>query len=445
MNASVSPFPQASAEDGHAVLDPASYAAWDPVLDLFDKLRAQGPVIRVDTPTGEHDPFWLVTGYDEVMKVSKDNATYLNAPRPTVFTNKQGEQFARAITAKQGDESPNLVSSLVSLDAPKHPKLRRLTQDWFMPKNLRNIEAAIRELAVKTADRFVSAGKGGPGEDKIVDFVPLVAAPYPLHVVMQILGVPEEDEPRMLFLTQQMFGGQDEDLNKSGLASLTPDQIFQIVQGAVADFEAYFEGLAAQRRASPTEDVATILATAMIDGEPITARDRAGYYIIVAAAGHDTTSASTAGAMLALARDPEQFARVKADRSLVSGIVEEAIRWTTPVQHFMRTAAEDTELGGVKIAKGDWLMLSYVAANHDPAQFENPRKFDAAREANRHAAFGAGAHQCLGLHLARLEMRLLFEALLDRIERVELAGEPKRAKSTFVGGLKTLPLRVTAS
>ena len=261
---------------------------------------------------------------------------------------------------------------------------------------------------------------------------------------MQILGVPEEDEPRMLMLTQQMFGGQDEDLNKSGIASLTPDQITAIVVGAVADFTAYFESLAARRRAEPTGDVATLLANAVIDGAPLSPLDLAGYYIIIAAAGHDTTSASTAGAMLALAQDPEQFARVKADRSLVPGIVEEAIRWTTPVQHFMRAAAADCEIAGVKIAKGDWLMLNYVAANHDPAQFENPRKFDASREANRHAAFGAGAHQCLGLHLARLEMRILFDALLDRLESVELAGEPKRAKSTFVGGLKTLPLRFRA-
>ncbi len=421
------------AELAHAVLAPESYAAWTPLLDLFDQVRAESPVRRIESPTGDFDPFWLVTGYDEVMKVSKDNAGFLNAPRPSVFTNKQGEVFARQITAAQGEESPNLVSSLVALDAPKHPKLRRLTQDWFMPKNLRTIEAAIRKLAAKTVERFVNAGPEA-------DFVPLVAAPYPLHVVMQILGVPEEDEPRMLFLTQQMFGGQDEELNKSGMAGLAPEQIFQIVTGAVKDFEAYFEGLADQRRAQPTSDVATLLAQA-----DISAQDRAGYYIIIAAAGHDTTSASTAGAMLALAQDPEQFVRVKADRSLVPGIVEEAIRWTTPVQHFMRTASEDTELGGVKIAKGDWLMLNYVAANHDPAQFENPRKFDAARAHNRHLSFGAGAHQCLGLHLARLEMRLLFEALLDRIESVELAGEPKRAKSTFVGGLKTLPLRFTAS
>ena len=438
MNTATITAPTASPADAIAVIDPQSYADWDPVLDLFDRLRSESPLTRIESPTGEFDPFWLVTGYDAAMQISKDNAGFLNAPRATVFTNKTGEAFARQITAQQGEESPNLVSSLVVLDAPKHPKLRRLTQDWFMPKNLRTIEAAIRELAARTVDKLVQAGPEA-------DFVQLVSAPYPLHVVMQILGVPEEDEPRMLFLTQQMFGGQDEDLNKSGLASLSPEQILQIVTGAVKDFEAYFEGLAAQRRANPTADVASILANGEIDGQPLTPRDLAGYYIIIAAAGHDTTSASTAGAMLALARDPEQFARVKADRNLVPGIVEEAIRWTTPVQHFMRTAAHDAVVDGVPVKAGDWLMINYVAANHDPAQFENPRKFDAARANNRHLAFGAGAHQCLGLHLARLEMRILFDALLDRIDSVELAGEPKRAKSTFVGGLKTLPLRFSAS
>jgi cytochrome P450 len=434
--------PVASREDAHAVIDPNSYASWTTALDLFDRLRTTSPVVRIECPADlapelQHDPFWLVTGYDDVMRISKDNATFLNAPRPTVFTNRSGEALARRITGEQGDESPNLVQSLVTFDGRHHAQMRRLTQDWFMPKSLRAIEAAIRELAHKTVERFVVAGPEA-------DFVPLVAAPYPLHVVMQILGVPEEDEARMLFLTQQMFGGQDEDLNQSGIASLTPEQITQIVLGAVADFTAYFEGLAAKRREVPTGDVASILANAQIDGAPLTPLDLAGYYIIIAAAGHDTTSASTAGAMLALARDPEQFALVKADRSLLPNIVEEAIRWTTPVQHFMRMANEDVELSGVKVAKGDWLMINYVAANHDPAQFDNPRKFDVTRDQTRHLAFGAGAHQCLGLHLARLEMKLLFEALLDRIDSIELAGEPRRAKSTFVGGLKTLPLRFTA-
>ena len=426
--------PVASAETALAVIDPKAYAAWDPLLDLFDSIRAETPVLRIESPSGDHESFWLITRHDDVMRISKDNVAFLNAPRPSVFTNKAGEALARSITGG----SPNLVQSLVSLDAPKHPKLRRLTQEWFMPKNLRLIEADIRALAKRTVDKLVEAGPEA-------DFVPLVSAPYPLHVVMQILGVPEEDEPRMLFLTQQMFGGQDEELNKSGIANLSPQQITEIVLGAVKDFTAYFESLAAKRREAPTGDVATILANGTINDAPLDPLDLAGYYIIIAAAGHDTTSASTAGAMLALARDPQQFATVKADRSLVAGIVEEAIRWTTPVQHFMRMANEDVELSGVKIAKGDWLMMNYVAANHDPQQFDNPRKFDATRDHNRHLAFGAGAHQCLGLHLARLEMRILFEELLDRLDTVELAGEPKRASSTFVGGLKTLPLRFSAS
>jgi len=415
-----------------AVIDPASYAQWDGLLDTFDALRASTPVARV-TPQepGLFDPFWLVTRHEDVMRISKDNASFLNNPRPVVFSFNEAIEFSRAATG-----SNMLVDSLVVFDAPIHPKYRRLTQDWFMPRNLARIEGEIRALAARTVKRMIERGPE-------LDFVKEVSGPYPLRVVMQILGVPPEDEPRMQMLTQQLFGGQDKDLSGTGMANMTPQQVVALVAGAVASFEDYFAALAEARRAHPTDDVASVIANATVDGEPLPPRDMAGYYIIVATAGHDTTSASTAGAMQALSRDPAQFARVRADRSLLPGIVEEAIRWTTPVQHFMRTAARDVELGGQRIAAGDWLMLSYVAANHDPAQFTDPRRFDAARSPNRHLAFGAGAHQCLGLHLARLEMRLLFEALLDRVEAVEPAGEPQRASSTFVGGLKTLPVRIT--
>nr|WP_041686061.1 cytochrome P450 [Erythrobacter litoralis] len=414
------------------VIDPHSYAEWGSLLDTFDRLRAESPVAKiVPDEEGLFEPFWLVTRYEDVMRMSKDNRTFLNNPRPVVFSLNSAIEFSRAATG-----SDMLVDSLVVFDAPVHPKYRRLTQDWFMPRNLAKIEGEIRIIANRVVDKLLEAGPE-------LDFCKLVSAPYPLHVVMQILGVPEEDEPRMLMLTQQMFGGQDADLSGTGMENMTPEQVLQLVSGAVKSFEDYFAEIANQRRENPTDDVASVIANATVDGEPLPDRDMAGYYIIVATAGHDTTSASTAGAMQALAQDPEQWAKVKADRSLLPGIVEEAIRWTTPVQHFMRTAAEDTELGNQAIKKGDWLMMSYVAANHDPAQFENPRKFDAARSPNRHLAFGAGAHQCLGLHLARLEMRILFEALLDRVETVELAGEPKRSTSTFVGGLKTLPLRIT--
>ena len=417
-----------------AVIDPHSYAEWNGLLDVFDRIRSTTPIARVVPEVeGLFDPFWLVTGYDDVMRISKDNATFLNNPRPVVFSFRQAIEFSRAATG-----SNMLVDSLVVFDAPIHPKYRKLTQDWFMPRNLARIEAEIRDLAHRTVDRMTAAGPE-------LDFVKEVAGPYPLRVVMQILGVPAQDEPRMQMLTQQLFGGQDKDLSGSGMDQMTPEQVVQIVAGAVKTFEDYFAGIAEDRRRNPTDDVASVIANALVDGEPLPPRDMAGYYIIVATAGHDTTSASTAGAMQALANDPAQWARVKADRSLLPGIVEEAIRWTTPVQHFMRTAAEDVELGGQQVKKGDWLMINYVAANHDPAQFPDPRRFDAARSPNRHLAFGAGAHQCLGLHLARLEMRILFEVLLDRVAAVEPAGEAKRASSTFVGGLKTLPLRITSA
>ncbi|MFO6446621.1 cytochrome P450 [Erythrobacter sp. NE805] len=420
------------------VIDPHAYAEWDGLLDTFDHIRATTPVAKVqpDTP-GLFDPFWLVTRYDDVMRISKDNAGFLNNPRPVVFSFNQAIEFSRAATG-----SNMLVDSLVVFDAPIHPKYRRLTQEWFMPRNLARLEDELRALAARTVDRMLEQG-GGHGETKTLDFVKEVSGPYPLRVVMQILGVPPEDEPRMMMLTQQMFGGQDKDLSGSGMENMTAEQVVQIVAAAVKSFEDYFAAIAEERRRNPTEDVASVIANALVDGQPLPPRDMAGYYIIVATAGHDTTSASTAGAMQALARDPEQYARVRADRSLLPGIVEEAIRWTSPVQHFMRTAAEDCEIGGQQVKAGDWLMINYVAANHDPAQFPDPRRFDAARSPNRHLAFGAGAHQCLGLHLARLEMKILFEAILDRVAAVEPAGEAARATSTFVGGLKTLPLRVT--
>ncbi|NQZ46668.1 MAG: cytochrome P450 [Erythrobacter sp.] len=414
------------------VIDPHAYAQWDGLLDAFDYIRETSPVAKVVPEIeGLFEPFWFISRYDDVMRISKDNATFLNNPKPVVFSFNQAIEFSRAATG-----SNMLVDSLVVFDAPIHPKYRKLTQEWFMPRNLKQIEGEIRALAHRTIDAMIDAGPQ-------LDFVEQVAGPYPLRVVMQILGVPPEDEPRMQMLTQQLFGGQDKDLSGSGMDQMSPDQVVQLVAGAVKNFEDYFADMAEQRRANPTDDVASVIANAMVDGEPLPPRDMAGYYIIVATAGHDTTSASTAGAMQALAQDPEQFARLKADRSLLPGIVEEAIRWTSPVQHFMRTAAQDVEMGGQLIKAGDWMMINYVAANHDPAQFDDPRRFDASRSPNRHLAFGAGAHQCLGLHLARLEMRILFEVLLDRIEGIELAGEPSRATSTFVGGLKSLPVRIT--
>lgn len=419
-------------EIASAIVNPVAYGEWNGIKEKFRWARDNMPVGLVQAEG--FMPFWAITRHEDIMTVSKDNARFLNAPKSVVLGPIAVQMLTHMITGG----SPHLVRSLVTMDAPEHMDYRKLTQSWFMPKNLASLEEKIRGIARASVDAMLETGGS-------CDFVHQVSALYPLHVVMQILGVPHEDEPLMLKLTQEMFGGEDPDLNRARSVELTPEQVTQFVIEAVRDFEGYFMKLAADRRADPKDDVATVIANAVIDGEPISDRNAAGYYIIVAAAGHDTTSASTAGAMWALAKDPEQFARIKADRSLLPGLIEEAIRWTTPVQHFMRTAAEDCEIGGQRIAKDDWLMLCYVSGNHDERVFPDPDRFDAARGPNRHVAFGAGVHQCLGLHLARLEMRILFDELLDRIDSVELAGTPQRASSTFVGGPKTLPIRFVPS
>jgi cytochrome P450 len=414
------------------IVDPLAYGAWQPLLDAFATLRRDAPTALAEIPG--YRPFWVVTRHADILKISKDNATFLNNPATVVLAPVMAEMFVAHLM----NGSPHLVKSLVQMDAPEHPKYRRLTQDWFMPANLKTIEANIRVIAKASVDKMLAM-------DGECDFARDVASMYPLHVVMELLGVPESDEPLMLKLTQELFGGQDPDLNRTRAVQMSAEEATKIMAQTVSDFNAYFEAMAQDRRANPRQDLATIIATGMIDGAPIPDYESAGYYTIVATAGHDTTSASTAGAMWALAQDPEQFAKVKADRALLPGLIEEAIRWTTPVQHFMRTVASDTEIGGVSMKAGDWLMLCYISGNYDESVFPVPERFDATRSPNRHVSFGSGAHQCLGLHLARLEMKILFEELLDRLDSVELAGEPKRSQSTFVGGPKTLPLRFKAA
>jgi hypothetical protein len=203
----------------------------------------------------------------------------------------------------------------------------------------------------------------------------------------------------------------------------------------------YFKQITDDRKANPKGDVASVIANGMIDGQPINDFEAMSYYVIVATAGHDTTSSSTAGAVWGMCQFPEAFAKVKADLSLIPGLVDESIRWITPVKHFMRSATADAEVGGRPIAKGDWLWLAYPSGNRDEAVFEDPDAFRPERNPNRHLAFGYGAHLCLGQHLAKMEMRILWEELLPRLKSLEFAGEPARSNGSFVGGPKRLPIR----
>lgn len=412
------------------LVDPSAYADGR-IFDTYAWLRANNP-LGVARPEG-YDPFWVVTRHADILEISRQNALFHSGDRSTTIVSAGADARIREMTGG----SPHLVRSLVQMDAPDHPKYRVLTQAWFLPQNIRKLEDRIRGIARASVDRMLATG----GQ---CDFVSEVALHYPLHVIMEILGVPEEDEPRMLMLTQELFGAADPDLGREQNPDADPLNMGAL-QGVLADFYQYFTKISVDRRANPREDLATLIATSEIDGRPISEFEAMSYYVIVATAGHDTTSSTAAGALQALCEHPDQFAAVKADPALIPGLIDEAIRWATPVKTFMRSATEDAEVGGRAIAKGDWLMLCYASGNRDEAVFEDATSFRADRSPNRQLAFGYGAHLCLGQHLAKMEMRILYEELLPRLESVELAGTPRMSQAVFVNGLKSLPIRFVAA
>ncbi|MDE0039113.1 MAG: cytochrome P450 [Gammaproteobacteria bacterium] len=390
--------------------------AW--VHAQFAWLRENDPV-RWMSPNG-FDPFYSVTRHADIKAIESDKKLFINDPRP-ILSGKILEAMTRYLAGRR-----HLVRSLVTMDDPDHTRYRALTQRWFMGSNLRRLEGRIAELATEYVNRLADLG----GE---CDFVKDVAMWYPLRVIMSILGVPDEDEPQMLKLTQELFGSADPDVQRS----FEPESLMDVV----ADFEAYFRALTADRRAKPTDDVASLIANARIDGEPVPELETNGYYIIIATAGHDTTSSSAAGGLLALIEHPGELAKLRGDPDRHMGsAIDEIIRWVTPVRQFMRTATDDCRVGDVDVAEGQACTLWYVSANRDEAVFEEPFSFRVDRRAN-HLAFGYGPHVCLGQHLARMELAALYRELLNRVDRLELNGEPAYTRSTFVGGLKSLPIR----
>jgi cytochrome P450 len=250
------------------------------------------------------------------------------------------------------------------MDDPDHKAFRGITSSWFLPGRIRSLEDRVRELAVGYIDHMAELGGS-------CDFVQEVAVGFPLHVILSILGLPEEDFPKILKLTAEAFGGDDEELTRSA----DPEERMAVM----LDFFQYFVALTADRRAKPTDDLASVIANATIDGQPLNDFDAASYYVIIATAGHDTTSSSIAGGLEALLRHPDQLTRLRDDPSLGPNAVEEMIRWVTPVKEFMRTATEDRTVGDVTVPAGDSVYLAYLSANRDEDVFEDPFRFDVAR------------------------------------------------------------------
>lgn len=406
-------------EAGRVFVTPAAYADEARFHEACALLRREAPVSRVDG-SPEYHPFWAVTKHADVLEIERQNERFLNAPRPVLVPAEADDR--RAAT---GD----VLRTLIHMDEPDHHQFRAMTADWFLPKSLARLNDRMAELAKRYVDRMAEL-------DGECDFVTDVAVHYPLYVILSILGLPESDFPRLLKLTQELFGAADPELQRGATQAEQMETILEFFQ--------YFNALIEDRRANPTDDLASTIANARLEnGDEINILDAASYYVIVATAGHDTTSSSIAGGLHALLDHPEQLRRLQDDPSLVNTAVEEMIRWVTPVKHFMRTATEDYELRGVKIAAGESLLLSYPSANRDEEVFGDGDTFDVGRDPNKHLAFGFGAHYCLGAQLARMEGRALYNELIPRLESIELAGEPSYMHTLFVGGPKHLPVRYT--
>ncbi|MCV7329126.1 cytochrome P450 [Mycobacterium cookii] len=401
-------------DDAAKVLaDPQAYADEPKLHAALTHLRANAPVSRVEVPN--YRPFWAITKHADVMDIERNNALFTNWPRP-VLTTTEGDEMSAAAG----------VRTLIHLDDPQHRAMRAIGADWFRPKAMRALKVRVDELATTYVDKMLADGPE-------CDFVQEIAVNYPLFVIMSLLGIPESDFSRMLKLTQELFGSDDSEFK---LGSSNEDQL-----PALLDMFGYFNGVTAARREHPTEDLASAIANARIDGEPLSDIETVSYYLIVATAGHDTTSATISGGLHGLIDNPDQLDRLRGNLDLMPLATEEMIRWATPVKEFMRTAAEDTEVRGVPIEAGESVLLSYVSANRDEDAFTDPFHFDVGREPNKHVAFGYGVHFCLGAALARMEVNSFFTELVPRLKSIELNGDPEHVATTFVGGLKHLPVR----
>jgi len=416
------------AEIAETIVDPKAFADITRIDEAFSYLRREIP-LGIAQPNG-FDPFWVVSKFDDIKEVEQKGSIFICDERSVTLTNVEADKYVRELMGG----SPHLVRSLVQMDNPDHHKYRILTQAWFMPQNLKKLDARFREIARTFVDRMEEYG----GE---CDFARDIALFYPLHVIMEILGVPEADEPKMLKLTQELFSPSDPEFSRNASGKESVEAQLALMMETVEEFNTYFTAMTDDRRKNPRDDLASLIANGKIDDAPLGYLEAMSYYIIAATAGHDTTSNTIAGGLWALCEDPASLQKLKADASLIPAFIEESIRWVTPVKHFMRTATQDYELRGQIIKKGDWLYLAYSSGNRDEDIFNEPFRFDMERTPNKHVSMGFGRHVCLGQHLARMEMRIFWEELFSRLESVELAGTPLVTAANFVSGPKSVPIK----
>ena len=384
--------------------------------EWFTWLRANAPVFHHPEPDGPG--FWVITRYDDVMAVSRDAASFSSAAaRGGVVGLEEG--------VTPDDAREGVSHLMLYMDPPDHTRYRRLVNRGFTPRMIARMEDHIRELAVPILERAVAAGRA--------DFVVDIAAELPLEVIAELIGVPREDRHKIFDWSNRMIGSEDPEYTVSD----------EEVMAAQVEMFLYAQELADRRRQEPGDDIITALLSAEIDGGSLSDLDFNMFFLLLSVAGNETTRNAIAHGMNALLEHPDQWALLASDPDThLKPATEEVLRWASPVMYFRRNVIRDVEVRGQVLKAGDKASIWYVSANRDESVFADPFRFDITRSPNEHLAFGGGGpHFCLGAQLARMEIQVLFEELVERVDRVEALGPPDRLRSNFIGGIKHLPVR----
>ncbi len=392
---------------------------------VFDALRRDRPFAffaEPEVPMLEPGPgYFAVTRYADLEAISS---------QPAVFCSGKGAVSIQDIPTDLNE----FYGSMISMDDPRHAKIRRLVSKTFTPRMLERVLDSVREIV---ADVLAAARRKAESGDGTIDVVADIAAPIPLRVICDMMGVPEADRAMVLAQSNIILSGGDPELIEN------QDDPLTAFLTAGMELAALMERLAAERLADPRDDLTTALVTTEVDGEKLSHQEIASFFILLLVAGNETTRNAISQGVLALSEHPDQRDRWMADPSIDRTAVEEIVRWASPVTWMRRTATRDGEVNGHRFTAGDKFLLFYAAANRDPAVFAKPQRFDLTRDPNPHVGFGSkGPHFCLGAHLARREITVAFRMLFDLLPDLEVVGEPDRLRSSFVNGIKRLPARL---
>jgi cholest-4-en-3-one 26-monooxygenase len=402
-----------------AELDPAEIDLADSTVfaegvphHWFDWLRANDPVHWHDEPGGPG--FWAVTRHADCLVVNRDPSRFSSYSRGTMPFEIPEEAV----------EEQRLM--MLNMDPPLHTRYRRLVNKGFTPRMVAQLHERIHQVTDQIIDGVIEKGEA--------DFVTEISAQLPLIVIAELLGVPGEDRERMFAWSNGLVGNEDPEYG------MTPERATEMAM----QLYAYASELFARKRLDPHDDLMSVLAQVEVDGERLSELELELFFLLLTIAGNETTRNLISGAVVAFFEHPEQWQRLVADRSLLPSAVEEMLRFVSPVMNFRRQTTQPVEIGGTTIGADEKVVFFHISANRDEAVFEQPHRFDVGRDPNPHMAFGGGGpHFCLGANLARMEIRMMFEHLLDRLPDLSPAGPPQRLTSRFISGIKHLPVKFT--